>query len=98
MDWSSGFRLYYGLRSIGLWWCRFWLLRWTFTFSTDSFEQHACRFIGWVLRHEFTLESTFENRLAKSVSSFEVSSDDGFECVDDGETTLNLSNDAVLFS
>ena len=58
---------------------------------------HACRFIGWVLRYKVTLESTFENRLAQSVSSFEVSGDDGFEFVDDGETTLNFCNDAALF-
>jgi hypothetical protein len=85
------------LRSVGLLWRRFLLLRGTFTFQTDSFKQHTRRFIGWVLRYEFTLESTFENRLAKSISAFEVRGDDSFEFINDGETTLNLSNDAVLF-
>ncbi len=97
MDGSGGFRLYYMLTSLGLLWCRFWLLHCMFTFHTDSFEQYTGRFIGWVLRYKSPLESPFENCLAQSISAFEVRSDNDFECVDNRETTFNLCDDTVLF-
>jgi hypothetical protein len=97
LDWNRDFQLSCGLRSFGLPWYRLWFLRWTSTLCTDSFEQHACRFIGGVLRHKFTLESAFENRLAQSISAFEVRGDGGFEFVNDGETSLNLSDNTALF-
>ena len=68
------------------------------TFSADTLQQHAGGFVLRVLGYEFALEGALEDRLTQPLSTLQVSNDGSFEFIDDGKTTLDLGNNAMLFS
>ncbi|HLG14992.1 MAG TPA: hypothetical protein VJH03_10890 [Blastocatellia bacterium] len=53
------------------------------TLGADAFEKNRRRFVGWVLRNEFSFECALEDGLTKAFGAFEIGCDKSFEFFDD---------------
>jgi hypothetical protein len=65
--------------------------------SFDAFQQDARRFVARVLRHELALEGPLQDRLPQPLGALEIGLNDGFQFVNNRQTLLDLSDNAVLF-
>lgn len=65
--------------------------------GADTFQQHAGRFVGGVLWHQFAAERLGEQTLGQRVDALLGSGDLGFQLVGVGEELFDAADDFGLF-